>query len=71
MILSGIEDFSTSLNSTNATGHLVAAYIQLLVSDKNKEQSSENAKLLMYRPNDSGETAINKSKPHTQNSNSN
>jgi hypothetical protein len=43
----------------------------LLVSDKKKEQSSENAKLLMYRPNDSGETAINKSKPHTQNSNSN
>jgi hypothetical protein len=45
--------------------------IELLVSDKNKEQSSENAKLLMYRPNDSGETAIKKSKPHTQNSNSN
>jgi hypothetical protein len=43
----------------------------ILVSDKNKEQSSENAKLLMYRPNDSGETAIKKSKPHTQNSNSN
>jgi hypothetical protein len=46
-------------------------YWELLVSDKNKEQSSENAKLLMYRPNDSGETAIKKSKPHTQNSNSN
>jgi hypothetical protein len=55
--------FSSSVNTAEVK--------KLLVSDKNKEQSSENAKLLMYRPNDSGETAIKKSKPHTQNSNSN
>ena len=36
---------------------------ELLVSDKIKKQISENAKLLMYRSNDSGETAIKRSKP--------
>lgn len=33
------------------------------MSDKNKDQSSEDAKLLIYKSNYSGETAIRKSKP--------